>query len=208
MDLLGLASMFSRRGDFQVVAATDSLVECQQHCQSKDSDIVLLDATYPNRELFATAAEMLKRGWVRGILLLDDEVCLLRVKRVISLRNTSYFTKFAGFAEICDALKRLAEGEVSYDTLVRGHLYFGNGKQPLRIRIDKSSIADLTQRELDVLMRVAQGDSVREVAEKLKLSESTVDNHKSKLMKKLCVHKVSQLTRLAIREGLIDCRDT
>jgi two-component system invasion response regulator UvrY len=65
------------------------------------------------------------------------------------------------------------------------------------------SLALLTARELQVMTLLARGYSVRRCAQQLGLAESTIDNHKSRLMKKLDIHKVVELTHLAIREGLI-----
>jgi DNA-binding NarL/FixJ family response regulator len=54
-----------------------------------------------------------------------------------------------------------------------------------------------------VMRLLAQGMSVRDCATKLKLAISTIDNHKARLMKKLNIHKASDLTRIAVREGFI-----
>lgn len=62
----------------------------------------------------------------------------------------------------------------------------------------------LTPREKQVLRLLARGCTVRRCAAILKLSESTVDNHKSRMMSKLGVHKTVELTRLAIRAGLTE----
>jgi DNA-binding NarL/FixJ family response regulator len=56
---------------------------------------------------------------------------------------------------------------------------------------------------VDVLLLLAQGLSVRECAERLGLACPTVDNHKSRLMRRLEVHKVTDLLRIAFREGLV-----
>ncbi len=68
-------------------------------------------------------------------------------------------------------------------------------------------LASLTPRELQVLRLVTLGYSVRECAEKLGLSHSTVDNHKSRMMAKLNIHKSIELVYLAIREGLVNIYD-
>jgi DNA-binding NarL/FixJ family response regulator len=65
------------------------------------------------------------------------------------------------------------------------------------------TIALLSPREREVMRLLAEGRSVRQCAERLGLSESTIDNHKTRLMKKLGLHKSSELTCQAIREGLI-----
>jgi len=58
-------------------------------------------------------------------------------------------------------------------------------------------------RELEVLRLIAAGHSVKECAKLLGRSTSTIDNHKARLMKKLNCHRLVELTRLAIREGLV-----
>lgn len=68
---------------------------------------------------------------------------------------------------------------------------------------DGSPLDQLTPRELDVLRLLASGLSVKECAIALERSTSTVDNHKSRIMKKLGIHRSVDLTRLAIREGLV-----
>ena len=64
-------------------------------------------------------------------------------------------------------------------------------------------LSNLTPRETDVLIRLAQGYSVKQCAHALGIGTSTAGNHKSRMMKKLNVHKTVDLTRLAIHEGLV-----
>jgi DNA-binding NarL/FixJ family response regulator len=66
-----------------------------------------------------------------------------------------------------------------------------------------SLLAQLSARERQVMQLLAEGRSVAQCAEALGLSHSTVDNHKSRIMKKLGIHKASELTVRAIQEGLI-----
>jgi DNA-binding NarL/FixJ family response regulator len=70
-----------------------------------------------------------------------------------------------------------------------------NGEHPL---------ACLTPRETDVLINLAQGSSVKQCAKKLGIGASTVGNHKSRLMKKLNVHKTVELVHLAVRAGIVN----
>jgi DNA-binding NarL/FixJ family response regulator len=59
------------------------------------------------------------------------------------------------------------------------------------------------EKEHSILPSPPAGRSVRDCAHQLHLSESTIDNHKTRLMKKLQIHKVTELTHVAIRDGLI-----
>jgi DNA-binding NarL/FixJ family response regulator len=66
-----------------------------------------------------------------------------------------------------------------------------------------SPLASLTEREREVLQLIAEGLSTKEVATQLGISTKTAESHRTSLMKKLEVHKVSELVRIAIREGII-----
>ncbi len=67
----------------------------------------------------------------------------------------------------------------------------------------QSRVSKLTPRELEVLVDIAKGLSKKEIGKKLHISVNTVDNHTSHLMTKLDIHDRVALTRLAIREGLV-----
>jgi DNA-binding NarL/FixJ family response regulator len=73
-----------------------------------------------------------------------------------------------------------------------------------KLRIDLPEVNALSKRETEILTLLAEGFSVRNCAAILGLSASTVDNHKSSMMKKLMVHKSADLVRLAVRNGLVD----
>jgi DNA-binding NarL/FixJ family response regulator len=66
------------------------------------------------------------------------------------------------------------------------------------------SIGSLTGREQLILNRIGAGDSNREIAAELGLSQRTVDTHRTRLMRKLGVNKAAALVRFAVREGLIE----
>ena len=67
-----------------------------------------------------------------------------------------------------------------------------------------SGVAMLTDREREVLQLIAEGLSSKEIASMLGVSLKTVDSHRSNLMEKLDIHKVSGLVRFAIRAGLVE----
>jgi two-component system response regulator NreC len=61
----------------------------------------------------------------------------------------------------------------------------------------------LTPREREVLKLIADGNTNQEVAERLRLSRKTVENHRTSIMRKLGVHDVTELVKYALRTGLI-----
>jgi DNA-binding NarL/FixJ family response regulator len=63
--------------------------------------------------------------------------------------------------------------------------------------------SQLTAREREVLVLIAQGQSTREIAEALRISPNTVDVHRNRLMQKLELHSIAEVTAFAVRRGLL-----
>ncbi|MBN2339190.1 MAG: response regulator transcription factor, partial [Acidobacteria bacterium] len=71
-----------------------------------------------------------------------------------------------------------------------------------RSRRPPSTVQALTSREREVLQLISEGHSAREIAERLHLSVKTVETHRRRLLEKLGMRSVADLTKFAIREGL------
>ena len=82
-------------------------------------------------------------------------------------------------------------------SLIRDYLHQARDKQPVR--------ADpLTPREQEVVKLIAESYSTRQIADALVISEKTVDRHRANILEKLGMHDRVQLTRYAIRQGLVE----
>jgi DNA-binding NarL/FixJ family response regulator len=114
-----------------------------------------------------------------------------------------YLTKHDSFGEIEKAVRAVHAGRQAFSPHVSARLV----STPLGLRVDSSGgeglLATLTPREIEVLVCLARGASVKQCAELLSIATSTADNHKSSLMHKLGVHKSADLTRFALRHGLV-----
>jgi len=136
---------------------------------------------------------------------LDEVVCPVGADEALRHGASGYFAKADSFGQLVDGLPRIAAGETVVchrlqPRLIDAGRYWG---------IDLSSqlagpLAQLSPRERDVFMQLARSRTVKEAAAALGIRPSTADNHKSRLMKKLGLRKVSQLVYLAVSEGLID----
>jgi two-component system response regulator NreC len=138
------------------------------------------------------------------ILLLDDDVNFGRLAAILPEPGIGYFTRGAPFSELAAGIGSMVGGGRAFDSAVQSHVV--QTPQGWRFRPDKesSSFSHLTRREIEVLKLVALGHSVKHCAELLDIAPSTLDNHKSRLMKKLGLHKSLELVRFAVREGLIE----
>lgn len=171
-------------------------------CERERVDVAVLDAVFPGRWASDRAAALVDSGRVRGVMLLDEKPDQGRQSLYAAKRGFAYFTRQATFAQVCDGIRQLAAGQPATDPNLRSWV-FDEAHTQQSVPIAKVALKSLTPRETEVMRLVATGNTVKDCARILKLAQSTVDNHKSRLMRKLNVHKSSELTRLAIREGLI-----
>jgi DNA-binding NarL/FixJ family response regulator len=177
-------------------AITNAMRECRPDC-------LLLDANLLGRE-----AEMSLASWSRElggvpILLLDDDINFGHLTAVLESSSIGYFTHATSFAELADGVRRLAKGERAFGPKVQKRIEDSSHGWRLRQDQPHSPFDRLTRRELEIARLIAEGNSVRQCAQALNLSPSTIDNHKTRFMKKLGVHKAHELTRLAVLEGII-----
>jgi len=71
-----------------------------------------------------------------------------------------------------------------------------------RSRLNGGDSTELTVREREILQRIAEGHSAKEIAANLGLSQKTVETHRQRIMEKLDLYSVAELTKYAVREGL------
>ncbi|MBN2216864.1 MAG: response regulator transcription factor [Pirellulales bacterium] len=199
----GLAMMFratSRVADVAVATTSEQAVRIAKLFQPH---IVVLDAAMPSYRGFETARLLLESSSPCRILFLDDAVNHAHIRSALRVGAQGYWTKHATFDQILAAVLQIGRGQTAFCPAADQYMV----PSPSGPRFDPPAagtpLGKLTPRELEVLLHLADGLTVRRCAERMKLAESTVDNHKSRLMRKLRVHSVVELVRLAAREGLV-----
>lgn len=204
LDGEALSMLLQSCDKFHVMWVTTSFDEALVFNHGRHADVVLVDARILGNNQQRNLQALARIVEMGSILLLDDGIHNNRLSVALRFPSVGYFSRDCGTPELIDGICRHALGERVFGTLVHGHLKQSTNGLRLREEVQPSSLTSLTPREMEVLSLIALGNSVRECAERLALACSTVDNHKSRLMKKLGVHKSSELIRIAFREGLVD----
>jgi two-component system, NarL family, response regulator NreC len=197
------AALVQAQADFCVLTATHDLKAAADVCRHRRPDAVLLDAGILGLEGGQNVSLLFDEIGTLPILLLDDDINDARLAAVLNFARIGYFTRSDSFEEVAIGFRRLLDGQRAYSSSVEERLIRTPTGLRLRRELPTSPFAKLTPRELEVLRLIAMGHTIKDCAVELRLSPSTVDNHKTRLMKKLGVHRSLDLTRLAVREGLI-----
>jgi len=198
LDVELLKSLLIRDKQLAVAVATTDIQFAKICCANFHPALVILDAAFPDNQALEMGEKILSAGDAKHCLLLDEYYNLTRAKTAKRI-SAFYFTRSIGADKILELIQCIVTDEQA--ALSKATHLTDPGKY---LRLDCPIVSRLSKREIEVMTLLAEGNSVRSCAKRLELSESTVDNHKSRLMKKLDVHKSADLVRLAIRAGLIN----
>jgi DNA-binding NarL/FixJ family response regulator len=199
----GLAMMFRAVPEVAEVAVATTSEQAVRIAKLHQPDVLIMDAAMPSYRGFETARLLVESSGRCRILFLDDAVNHAHIRSALRAGALGYWTKHATFDEITVAVLRISAGHAAFCPAADQHLIRTKSGLRFEPRASGTRLDKLTPRELEVLLHLADGLSVRRCAERMRLSESTVDNHKSRLMRKLDVHNLVELVRLAAREGLL-----
>jgi DNA-binding NarL/FixJ family response regulator len=165
-------------------------------------DLVTLDVDLPGRGSFDVAAEISARQKETRIIFLTSYLSDVFISQALRVRTHGYLLKGEGAGVLVDGIKRVHRGEICFSEEVVQRLTYDPSRKQYTVR-SESRLVSLTGRQLEVLRHLARGQSVKEVARTMHLSEKSVDSHKYRIMHKLGIHDRVELARYAIREGLM-----
>lgn len=195
----GLHRLLELENDIEVVGEAKDGLEAVQMTRATDPDIVLLDINMPKMDGGQVVKE-LKGGNCRSkfvaITAYDDEEHLAALS---SAGINGYILKSSGMQDLLAALRSVYEGESYVDPKVAGKLLNTFQKH----QEEKDIMMLLTQREKEVLYWLSQGYNNAEISSKMVLSEKTVKNHVSHLLKKLNLNDRTQAAVMAWRMGIV-----
>jgi DNA-binding NarL/FixJ family response regulator len=197
LDVDLLSQQLSATPFCHVVMATTDLGSATSLIQDRGAQAFILDANYPKDRLQQAVHAIQEPLECQSLLLLDDYYSPHQAQYAATI-PAAYCSREIPFAETLDILERLLKCSRVAPSTTNGLI-----QSERRTGADHPIAAELSDRELEVMLLLAEGRSVRECASFMQLAESTIENHKFRMMRKLGVHRFTDVMRLAIRAGLI-----
>jgi DNA-binding NarL/FixJ family response regulator len=198
----GLRHVLDAEADLEVVAEAGDGREAVAVALGEPIDLAILDVTMPRQTGLQAALELSRRTPELRVLMLsmhDNEQFFFAALRAGA---SGYVLKSAADRDLVAACRAAMRGEPfiyppAVRTIVRDLL--------ARIEAGETSLEDpLTPRESEVVKLVAEGLTNCEIADELVISEKTVERHRANILSKLGMHDRVELTRYAIRSGLVE----
>lgn len=208
----GLVKILSMETDMEVVAEAQDGEEVVERVAEHQPDIVLMDINMPKGGGLHATREIAQRWPHVGVIVLtihDDEQYLFEL---ISAGARGYLLKDSDPARVVEAIRHVYEGGsyVPPDLMSKVLGQFRrmhNAEMPVVSRRARAGAAILTDREREILQLIVDGRSNAEIAEALFISEKTVKNHVTNLLRKLGLEDRTQAAVYALRHGIVEFPD-
>lgn len=192
----GLRSLLGAEPGIRVVADLASGEEANAWCRGHQTDVVVMDLSMEGHGGMEAIRRMTQFDPQVAILVYSVHATEIMLSRALALGALGYVTKASSTEALITGIREVAarRGFVSPDLIP--------AMVQRQAAPEQSRLSRLGNREFQILLLTAQGQSVDHCARTLNLSEKTVRNHLTRIKAKLEVANTAELTRLAIRAGL------
>jgi DNA-binding NarL/FixJ family response regulator len=196
----GLKNLFSKQEDMEIVAEAEDGRAAVEMARKFNPRVVVMDISMPDLNGVEATRQIMAESPGTKIVALSVHSDRKYVSETLKAGAVGYLLKDAPFEELVLAVRTVASGKVYLSPRVANVViddYVRQGNSPA-----SSAYAVLSPREREVLQLLAEGKATKEVAQHLQVSVKTVETHRAKIMDKLGMRSVAELTKYAIREGL------
>jgi len=196
----GIRALLEMVEAVDVVGEAGNGAEALRAIEQLQPQIVLLDITMPDMNGLEVLQEISARfAGVKVIILTMHEAREYAVQ-ALHYGAAGFIPKSGAAAELKDAIETVMQGKT--------YVSAQTPQQAARVVITDERQRDLlnrlTPRQREILVRIAEGQSTKEIARALDISVKTVESHRSQLTERLSIHDVAGLVRFAIKAGLIN----
>jgi DNA-binding NarL/FixJ family response regulator len=198
----GLRLVLDAEPDLEVVAEAGDGEEAVRRALGTDIDLAVLDISMPRMTGLQAARALQRRPSQLRILMLSMHQNERYLYEALKSGAAGYVVKTVADRDLVEACRAAMRGERflypgAETPLIREFLRGARNDEQLRED-------PLTPRELEVVKLIAESYSTRQIADALTISEKTVDRHRANIFEKLAMHDRVELTRYAIRRGLVE----
>jgi len=196
----GLARLLQQQEGMEIVGQADNGISAVALTKQLSPDVVVMDIGMPDLNGIEATRQIVKESPCTKVVGLSMHSSKKYIREMFKAGASGYLLKNCPFEELMEAINIVIAGKTyispSISTAVIGDYISGAAE-------DKSSVfAVLTEREREVLQLLAEGKTTKQIAERLHISAKTVEAHRLKIMHKLDIDNIAQLTKYAIQEGL------
>jgi two-component system response regulator NreC len=196
----GLRGLIEKQPNYKVVAEAEQGRTAVQLCSELLPNVAIMDISMPDLNGIEATRQILNNSPNTKVVILSLHSGLRFVAEVLRAGASGYLLKNCDFDEVVSAISAVVAGGTylcpEIATIVRDDY--------IQCLMQKDSLLSsaLSPREREVLQLISEGKNTKEIAFAFSLSVKTVEAHRQRIMDKLNLHSIAELTKYAIREGL------
>src|ERR1017187_9412532 len=193
----GFAALINRNPNVQVIGRCEDGLKVVPQVKELQPDVVVQDIFMPGMNGLDICRELSQKFPKTKVLILTMHDTQEFIIQALESGACGYVTKDAPPEQLVEAILAVARGEKFVGEKITPEIIDRIGRD------DGDPYKKLTTRERQVLQLIAEGNTSRQIAPILKVSDKTVDTHRSHLMRKLGIHDQTELVKFAIRKGIV-----
>lgn len=183
-DYLNVAGTFTSGADFL------NFMKCNR------TDIVLLDISLPDMNGMELCKEIKKRAPGTCVLVLSNHSERSIIMQMLQNGASGYLLKNASADELLNCISEALAGQITFSNEIKQIIARPSAHE-------LKEVPQLTRREKEILNLISDGMTTPQIAEKLNLSQLTIETHRRNLLQKFDVNNVAALIKVAVQQGLV-----
>lgn len=212
----GICSTLEQMGDCVIIGKSTDAAEILELSRIGNPDVALIDAGLTTTDPLEIARQLRHLAPQMAIMILTPSEDEERLFQSIKVGAAAYYTRNISPEELVDAVRRVSRGEylINDDVLSKPQLASRVLKSFRELAVEeedtvtKDLYSPLSSREVEILDYISRGNSNKEIAKSLKISDQTVKNHITSILKKLSVNDRTAAVVHALRHGWIKMHDS
>ena len=195
---MGFKLLLQGADDIEVVAEAESGEEAIKRYPAIKPDVVVMDISMPGIGGLEAVTRLLAKDPAAKVLILSAHEDSSHPKRLLKAGAVGYLSKRSAAEELIQAIHQVFKGKTFLDSKL------AQAMAVQQLTGEQNPVEVLSDREFEVFMLLAKGQSVAQIAEKLFLSPRTVGTHLYNIKQKLNAGNSAEITLIAMRNGLLD----
>ena len=196
----GLIRAIQQEDDMEVVGQARDGLSTVEKARELSPDIVLMDISMPDLNGIEATRQIRRESPEVKVIVLSMHSAKHFVTETFKVGAMGYLLKDCDYDELTRAIRTVAQGKAYLspsisDVVIEDMIYNEEEKTHTAFNL-------LTPREREVLQLMAEGNTTKQIGLRLYISPKTVEAHRLRVMNKLAIDNIAQLTKYAIQEGL------
>lgn len=193
----GIRSFLAEVNDIEIVGEAATGTEALQMAEALEPDLLLLDINLPDMSGIEALRRLTKQTPGLKVMVLSVHNTREYVIQVAKAGARGYILKDAPPGELLQAIRSIQNGSRYFSPAVASYII-----EQIMPSSDEDRLP-LSEREREVLVMIAQGKTIKEMADALNITPSSAQTYRARLMEKLRIHTVAGLTRYALQKKIV-----